>query len=211
MEEGMRWNSAEQIKEMEGQPSVGSRLYEVNDSIQGPDQIVVTMGNNELQSCSTAQSGVVKTLQDVPSVQYKVKIENFSVLQRSKLEKCICLYLNGAADAFNAGCKFMSVYLHWVGAYPRVPQGGKVYAEYKLRIKHRFGKEDYVKEDRSWFYCQFHCRGRSENFDAFIDYPTLANGFLFNDGLVVEAEIMNIGLVKVLVRKANLKGSICFW
>ncbi|KAK3005115.1 hypothetical protein RJ639_016505 [Escallonia herrerae] len=111
---------------------------------------------------------------------------------------CICLSLNGAADAFLAGRKFMSVSLHFEGAYPGVPEGGKVYAEYKLRIKHHLRKGDYVIEDRRWFYRHFHCRGCSENLYASIDYPTLAEGFLFNDVLVVEAEIMNIGLVKGL-------------
>ncbi|KAK2996026.1 hypothetical protein RJ640_000133 [Escallonia rubra] len=111
---------------------------------------------------------------------------------------CICLSLNRAADAFHAGRKFMSVSLHFEGAYPGVPQGGKVYAEYKLRIKHQLGKEDHVIEDRRWFYSHSHCGGSSENLHAFIDYPTLAKGFLCNGGLVVEAEIMNIGLVKGL-------------
>ncbi|KAK3005162.1 hypothetical protein RJ639_017091 [Escallonia herrerae] len=255
-------------------------------------------------------------LQDVPSVQYKVKIENFSLLQRSKLEKyesslfeaCdhkwkLSLYPNGNTNRGGKG--HLSLYLE-IAQTETLPLGWEVHVNMKMLVydhnrdkflafqdaigctkrfhpmKTEWGLDkllplctfndtdsgflvddwcvlgvelflvrdtgkgesmSLVKDlkqpphiwtidnllgkrngknlceqftvggpgDRRWFYCQFYCRGRSENFDAFIDYPTLANGFLFNDSLVVEAEIMNIGLVKVLVRKANLKGFICFW
>ncbi|KAK3028592.1 hypothetical protein RJ639_038382 [Escallonia herrerae] len=52
----------------------------------------------------------------------------------------ICLYPNGA---HNAKGKFISVYLY-LGAYSKVPEGGKVYAEYKLRIKNPKGKQHYT-------------------------------------------------------------------
>ncbi|KAK2989290.1 hypothetical protein RJ640_027327 [Escallonia rubra] len=104
----------------------------------------------------------------------------------------ICLYPNGAG---NAEGKFTSVY-QYMGKYSQVPKGGKVYAEYKLRIKHQLGKGDYVKEDRYWFACQ--CYSEGEKSEAFIDYPSLKDGFLFNDCLVVEAEIMTVCLAKGL-------------
>ncbi|KAK2996000.1 hypothetical protein RJ640_019467 [Escallonia rubra] len=318
MEEGKRRNSAEPIKEMECQPSVDSMLKDVKEMIQGLNLSVGTMGNNmelllekicrtlqerddsKLQSSCTTQAGVEKMLQDIPSVQYKVNIENFSVLQMSKLEKyesslfeacdhkctkrfdhmktewgldkrlrldtfngasngflvddwCvigvelflvldagkgeslslvkdlkqnthtwridnfsertevdiwseqfivggpggdykwyICVYPNGAG---NTKGKFVSVYLY-LGAYSQVPQGGKVYAEYKLRIKHQLGKEDYVKEDRHWFSCRSYSEG--DNFDTFIDYQILKNDLLLDDYLIVEADILNIGLLKGL-------------
>ncbi|KAK3005117.1 hypothetical protein RJ639_016507 [Escallonia herrerae] len=126
----------------------------------------------------------------------KVHSEEFSVGgPRGDYKWCISVYLNGAAS--HAGGKFMSVSLH-LDTYPQVPRG-KVYAEYKLRIKPQFsGKEDYEKEGRLWFCCPLHYPRTSENSDAFIDYPTLANSFLSGDGrrLVVEAEIMSIGLVE---------------
>ncbi|KAK2969131.1 hypothetical protein RJ640_013080 [Escallonia rubra] len=104
----------------------------------------------------------------------------------------ICLYPNGA---HNARGKFISVYLY-LGAYSKVPEGGKVYAEYKLRIKNPKGKQHYVKEGRYWFTCQKYSEG--EKSEAFIDYPSLKSGFLFNDSLIVEAEIMTVCLIKGL-------------
>ncbi|KAK2995999.1 hypothetical protein RJ640_019466, partial [Escallonia rubra] len=97
----------------------------------------------------------------------------------------ISLCPRGALDGEG---KFMSVYLY-LSKEAQVPQGGKVYAEFKLRIKHHFGKEDYVKEDRYWF-TPGKLNAGSGKFDAFIDFPSLKNGLLFNDCLVVEAEIM---------------------
>ncbi|KAK2983400.1 hypothetical protein RJ640_001348 [Escallonia rubra] len=131
------------------------------------------------------------------NINGKVLSEEFSVGGlHGDYKWCIRVYLNGARDASQEGGKFMSVDLQ-LDTNPQVPRV-KVYAEYKLRIKHQFGKDDYVKEDRLWFCCPFHCHRTSENFAAFMDYPTLANGFLSGDGhrVVVEAEIMNIGLVQ---------------
>ncbi|KAK2996003.1 hypothetical protein RJ640_019470 [Escallonia rubra] len=104
----------------------------------------------------------------------------------------ICIYPRGRG---NAEGKFTSVYLY-MGKYSQVPKGGKVYAEYKLRIKHHFGKGDYVKEDRYWFTPGCYSEGGKS--EAFIDSPTLKNGLLLNDCLVVEAEIMTVCLVKGL-------------
>ncbi|KAK3005118.1 hypothetical protein RJ639_016508 [Escallonia herrerae] len=163
MDEGMRRDSTDQIKEIEYQPSADSRLNEVNDSIQGPDWFIkmkenqiesslqqmqlgrqlVGRDNNELQRYSITQSGVVKTLQDVPSVQYQVTINNFSVLQSSKLEKyetglfeaCnhkwkLSLYPNGNTN--RGGKDHLSLYLEI--ATKNLPRGWKVEVNMKLLV-----------------------------------------------------------------------------
>ncbi|KAK2987609.1 hypothetical protein RJ640_015122 [Escallonia rubra] len=171
--------------------------------------------------------GVGGTLQDLSSVQYKVKIENFSVLQKSKLEK----YESNRRWFYrHSHCRGCSENLYAFIDYPTPAKGflcndGLVVeaeimniglvkelagvggtlqdlssVQYKVKIENfsvlQKSKLEKYESNRRWFYCQYYCRGRSKNFDAFIDYPTLANGFLFNDSLIVEAEIMNIGLVK---------------
>ncbi|KAK2992821.1 hypothetical protein RJ640_002041 [Escallonia rubra] len=102
---------------------------------------------------------------------------------------------NYRIDIPNEECKFISVYLY-MSKDSIVPEGGKVYAEYKLKIKNPKGKKHYVKEGRYWFTHQTYSEDETSN--AFIDYPSLKSGFLFNDSLTVEAEIMTLCLIKGL-------------
>ncbi|KAK3002994.1 hypothetical protein RJ639_019413 [Escallonia herrerae] len=75
-----------------------------------------------------------------------------------------------------------------------IPEGGKLYVEYKLRMKNHSGvrKKHCVKEDQHWFSPQTY----SEGFEDFVALSSLKDqGLKQNDSLIVEVEITFMAIV----------------
>ncbi|KAK2965391.1 hypothetical protein RJ640_001468 [Escallonia rubra] len=105
----------------------------------------------------------------------------------------LCLYPKGFGKSHG---KSISLYLY-LGGYAAIPEGGKLYAEYKLRIKNHYGdrKKHCVKEDHYWF----SPKSYSEGFEDFVALSSLRDqGLKLNDTLIVEVEITFMAVVRGL-------------
>ncbi|KAK2965393.1 hypothetical protein RJ640_001470 [Escallonia rubra] len=131
------------------------------------------------------------------------KIHNFSDMKDEKTWSdefstgdypwWLCLYPIGFGKAHG---KSISLYLY-LGAGADIPEGGKLYVEYKLRMKNHSGdrKKHCVKEDQHWFSPQTH----SEGFEDFVALNSLRDqGLKQNDSLIVEVEITFMAIVRGL-------------
>ncbi|KAK3012865.1 hypothetical protein RJ639_010264 [Escallonia herrerae] len=109
---------------------------------------------------------------------------NLSKPPRGVLRRFLCLYPKGYGKSYG---KSISLYLY-LGGNAAIPEGGKLYAEYKLRMKNHSGdrKKHCVKEDHYWF----SPKSYSEGFEDFVALSSLKDqGLKLNDTLIVEVEI----------------------
>ncbi|KAK2965385.1 hypothetical protein RJ640_001462 [Escallonia rubra] len=104
----------------------------------------------------------------------------------------LCLYPKGYGNSHG---KSISLYLYF---NKTIPEGGKLYAEYKLRIKNHSGdrKKHCVKEDHFWFSPESYY---SKGFEDFVALSSLKDqGLKLNDTLIVEVEITFMAVVRGL-------------
>ncbi|KAK3000938.1 hypothetical protein RJ639_020864, partial [Escallonia herrerae] len=152
--------------------------------------------------CSPCVAGVVRTLQDVPSVQYKIQIENFSVLQRSKLEKyesslfeaCdhkwrLSLYPNG--NTKRGGKGYLSLYLA-IAETEALPLGWEVHINMKMLVYDHHQDKYLAFQDAIGSTKRFHHMKTEWGLRKLLALDTFSdasNGFLVEDSCIIGVEL----------------------
>ncbi|KAK3023277.1 hypothetical protein RJ639_044248 [Escallonia herrerae] len=90
----------------------------------------------------------------------------------------------------------ISISLHlFLADWRTLPPEGKIFVNYKLLILNKFGKDDYEHNASEWFSSSHPSFGQS-NFFKLEDLKNLPKGFLVNDAVTVQAQILRISQVK---------------
>lgn len=149
--------------------------------------------------------GVTRSKRDLPPMHYTLKIESFSLLLKTKVEKYesdvfeaggykwrLCLYPNGNTKGIGKG--FVSLYLQ-IENTSNLRHRWEVTTEFKLFVRDHINDKYLTVRESDASVKRFHEMKTEWGFDQLLSLETFndaSKGYLFNDGCVFGAEIFVI-------------------
>eukprot|EP00258_Populus_trichocarpa_P024711 XP_024440730.1 uncharacterized protein LOC18105139 isoform X2 [Populus trichocarpa] len=161
---------------------------------------------NKKENCVSMSSGGLKRSErDLPPMHYSLKIESFSLLLKTKVEKYesdvfeagghkwrLCLYPNGNTKGIGKG--FVSLYLQ-IENTSNLRHRWEVTTEFKLFVRDHINDKYLTVRESDASVKRFHEKKTERGFDQLLSLQTFndaSNGYLFNDCCVFGAEIFVI-------------------
>ncbi|KAJ1439471.1 TRAF-like [Sesbania bispinosa] len=171
-----------------------SKGYLVEDSCVFGAEVFVITHSGKWESLSLVK--------DPPQGSFTWKLENFSKLDQSQyLSKSFTV---GERDwklkVFPRGIeqergKGLSLYLELTNC-ERFPPNRRVYAKFKLRILDQIHNKHHERTDSHWF-CASGTLWGYRKFVPLVDLHDAAKGYLKDDTLIMEVQILIISIVKI--------------
>ncbi|KAJ6872503.1 hypothetical protein NC651_031582 [Populus alba x Populus x berolinensis] len=161
---------------------------------------------NKKEKCDSMNSGgLTRSKRDLPPMHYTLKIESFSLLRKTKVEKYesdvfkaggytwrLCLYPNGNTKGIGKG--FVSLYLQ-IENTSKLGHRWEVTTEFKLFVRDHINDKYLTVRESDASVKRFNELKTEWGFDQLLSLETFndaSNGYLFNDGCVFGAEIFVI-------------------
>ncbi|KAJ6971993.1 hypothetical protein NC653_032528 [Populus alba x Populus x berolinensis] len=161
---------------------------------------------NKKEKCDSMNSGgLTRSKRDLPPMHYTLKIESFSLLLKTKVEKYesdvfkaggytwrLCLYPNGNTKGIGKG--FVSLYLQ-IENTSKLGHRWEVTTEFKLFVRDHINDKYLTVRESDASVKRFNEVKTEWGFDQLLSLETFndaSNGYLFNDCCVFGAEIFVI-------------------
>ncbi|OMP00705.1 TRAF-like family protein [Corchorus olitorius] len=158
-------------------------------------------------SSSSSNEEIVRYKRDIPPAHYTFRIEGFSLLLKSKVEKIesaifeaggykwkLKLFPQGIDDEKVKG-DWLSLYFWLCDSSTTLPPKGTVYADFKLRVLDQRRDQHVQKSTTHWFTASSHFWGWKE-FIRLGNLHERSKGFVMNDTLKVQVQVNVISVTK---------------